>query len=138
MLPVNQGGVHLRRGSMLNYRIVDNHDDLTKVVDLILSEAGLDRKDQGGEMTFAGMDPIRPTHIKVGCASAAVTGANAIASAIIWKHKSGQGQDIHVDLRKAFATQSPWQDILADCTLVNGTPQMMGGNVGEIGTHILP
>ena len=33
---------------MLNYPIVNNHDDLTKVVDLVLSEAGLDRKDQGG------------------------------------------------------------------------------------------
>ena len=25
-----------------------------------------------------------------------------------------------------------------DCTLVNGTPQMMGGNFGELGSHILP
>jgi hypothetical protein len=45
---------------MLNYPIVNNHDDLTQVVDLILNEAGLDRKDQGGALTFAGMDPIRP------------------------------------------------------------------------------
>ena len=84
------------------------------------------------------MDPIRPTHIKVGSAAAAVTAANAIASAIIWRQRSGEGQDIHVDLRKAYVTQSPWQDTLMDCTLVNGTPQMMGGNVGELGSHILP
>ena len=123
---------------MLNYPIVNNHDDLTKVVDLILSEAGLDRKDQGGTLTFAGMDPIRPTHIKVGCVSAAVTAANAIASAILWRKRTGQGQDVHVDLRKAYVTQSPWQDILADCTLINGTPQMFGGSVGQLGAHILP
>jgi crotonobetainyl-CoA:carnitine CoA-transferase CaiB-like acyl-CoA transferase len=123
---------------MLNYPVVNNHDDLTKVVDLILSEAGLDRKDQGGTLTFAGMDPIRPTHLKVGCASAAVIAANAIASAILWRKRTGQGQDVHVDLRKAYATQSPWQDILADCTLINGTPQMVGGNVGQLGAHILP
>jgi crotonobetainyl-CoA:carnitine CoA-transferase CaiB-like acyl-CoA transferase len=123
---------------MLKYPVVNNHDDLTAVVDLILSEAGLNRKDQGGSLTFAGMDPIRPTHIKVGCSAAAVMAANAVATAIIWRQRTGQGQDIHIDLRKAFATQSPWQDILADCTLINGTSQMIGGNVGELGAHILP
>src|SRR5208337_2948715 len=135
---LRRGGVHLRRSTMLNYPIVNNHDNLTKVVDLILSEAGLDRKDQGGTLTFAGMDPIRPTHIKVGCVSAAVTAANAIASAILWRKRTGQGQNIHVDLRKAYVTQSAWQDTLADCTLINGTPQMFGGNVGQLGSNILP
>ena len=123
---------------MFPYQPVNNHDDLLKVVDGLLLEAGLDRKETGGALTFAGMDPIRPTHIKVGCAAAAVTAANAIASAIIWRNRSGESQDIHVDLRKAYVTQSPWQDTLANCTLINGTPQMMGGNVGELGSHILP
>jgi crotonobetainyl-CoA:carnitine CoA-transferase CaiB-like acyl-CoA transferase len=123
---------------VLNYPVVRDHDDLTKVVDLILSEAGLDRKDQGGGLTFAGMDPIRPTHIKVGSVSAAVTAANAIASAIIWRKRTGKGQNIHVDLRKAYVTQSAWQDVLAESTLVNGTPQMFGGNVGQLGSLIAP
>ena len=48
---------------MLNYPVVNDHADLKNVVDLILSEAGLDRSEQGGQLTFAGMDPIRPTHI---------------------------------------------------------------------------
>ncbi len=104
---------------MFTYATVNNHEDLLAVVDGLLQEAGLTRSDFGGEISFAGMDPIRPTHIKVACASAAVTGANAIASAIIWKKRSGQSQDIHIDLRKAYVTQSPWQDILAQCTLVN-------------------
>ena len=123
---------------MQNYPIVNNHDDLTRVVDLILAEAGLDRKDQGGKLTFAGMDPIRPTHLKVGSVSAAVTAANAITTAILWRKRTGESQDIHVDLRKAYVTQSPWQDILADCTLINGTRQMFGGSVGQLGTYILP
>ena len=123
---------------MLSYESVNDHDNLLTVVDGLLQEAGLDRKDLGGRITFAGMDPIRPTHIKVGCASAAVTAANAAASALIWKQRTGEGQDIHVDLRKAYVTHSPWQDILTGCTLINGTPQMLGGNVGELGSHILP
>jgi crotonobetainyl-CoA:carnitine CoA-transferase CaiB-like acyl-CoA transferase len=123
---------------MFSYQPVLNHQDLLNVADGLLQEAGLNRGDFGGQITFAGMDPIRPTHIKVGCASAAISGANSIASAIIWKQRSGESQDIHIDLRKAYVTQSPWQDILAGCTLVNGAPQMMGGNVGELGSHILP
>ncbi|MBK7352596.1 MAG: CoA transferase [Nitrosomonas sp.] len=123
---------------MKEYPIVENHDDLTQVVDLILNEAGLDRSDQGGSLSFTGKDPIRPTHIKVGSAAAAVIAANSIATAILWKKRTGVGQDIHVDLRKAFAVQSPWQDILAQYTLVNGTSQMMGGAIGDFGSHILP
>lgn len=123
---------------MFSYAPVNNHEDLLAVVDGLLQEAGLGRSDFGGQITFAGMDPIRPTHIKVACASAAVSGANAIASAIIWRKRSGQSQDIHIDLRKAYSIQSPWQDTLIHCTLVNGTPQMLGGNVGELGSHILP
>lgn len=123
---------------MKEYPIVENHDDLTQVVDLLLSEAGLDRKDQGGSLSFTGLDPIRPTHIKVGAASASLIAANSIATAILWKKRTGKGQDIHVDLRKSYAVQSPWQDILTKCTLVNGTPQMMGGNIGDLGSHLLP
>ena len=104
---------------------VNNHDDLSKVVDGLLGEAGLDRNNLGGNVTFAGMDPIRPTVLKVGAASAAVAAANSIASALIWKMRSGESQDIHVDLRKAYVIQSAWQDILANCTLVNGVPMMM-------------
>lgn len=123
---------------MQNYPVITSHDDLTKAVDLILGEAGLNRADQGGSLTFAGMDPIRPTHIKVGCAAGAVTAANAVATAILWRKRTGQGQDIHVDLRKAYTVQSPWQDILAKFTLINGVPQMMGGNVGQLGSYLLP
>jgi hypothetical protein len=33
---------------------VNNHDELLKVVDGLLGGAGLDRKDLGGKVTFAG------------------------------------------------------------------------------------
>jgi hypothetical protein len=43
---------------MLNYPIVNNHEDLSRVVDLILSEAGLDRKNQGGALTLPEWTPF--------------------------------------------------------------------------------
>lgn len=101
---------------MLTYPVVNDHADLTKVVDLILAEAGL--------------DPIRHTHIKVGAMSATCLAANAIATAIVWRTRTGEGQDVHVDLRKSYVAQSPWQANLVRYTTVNGETQMMGGNIG--------
>jgi len=75
------------------------------VVDGLLLRPGLKREDFGGQITFAGMDPIRPTHLKVGCASATVSAANAIASAIIWKHRSGESQDIHIDCERLTCSE---------------------------------
>ena len=113
---------------MITDQPVNNHEDLLKVLDGMLAEAGLDRSDTGGEVTFAGMDPIRPTVLKVGSASAIVAAANAVAAANIWKMRSGEGQDIHVDLRKAYVIQSAWQQGLEHCTMLNGTSMMSNSN----------
>ncbi|ROU06262.1 CoA transferase [Lysobacter enzymogenes] len=123
---------------MLNYPVVNTHADIARVVDLILAEAGLDRSDQGGSLGFAGLDPIRRTHLKVGAMSAAVIAANAVATSILWRDRTGMGQDIHVDLRQSYVTQSPWQAHLAQYTTVNGVSQMMGGEIGQLGALLLP
>jgi crotonobetainyl-CoA:carnitine CoA-transferase CaiB-like acyl-CoA transferase len=121
---------------MRTYQPVTSHEDLLRVVDGLLEEIGLDRRDTGGKVTFAGLDPLRPTVLKTGAASAAIAATNAIVSAIIWRHRGGEAQDIHVDLRKAFAYQSPWQDVLAGCTKLNGHSIMGLGNYG--GEFLLP
>ncbi|HEX6555405.1 MAG TPA: CoA transferase, partial [Ktedonobacteraceae bacterium] len=110
---------------MRTHQPVNTHEDLLGVVDGLLEEMGLHRRDTGGTVTFAGLDPLRPTVLKVGAAAAAIATAGAIASAILWRLRGGEEQDIHVDLRKAFAYQSPWQEVLRDCTLINGTSVMM-------------
>ncbi len=125
---------------MIINQTVDNHDDLLKVVDNMLSEVGVERKDLKGKVTFAGLDPIRPTVLKVGAAGAAVIAANAIVTALIHQEKTGEGQDIHVDLRKAFVNQSKWQDVLLDCVTVNGVSRLAGvKSFGESADlHLLP
>ena len=125
---------------MIINQTVDNHDDLLKVVDNLLSEAGVSRADLKGKLTFAGLDPIRPTVLKVGAAGAAVGAANAIVSALIHQERTGKGQDVHVDLRMAYINQSKWQDTLADCVTVNGQSRIVGPNsFGEFDNlHLLP
>jgi crotonobetainyl-CoA:carnitine CoA-transferase CaiB-like acyl-CoA transferase len=119
---------------------VQNHDDLLKVVDNMLSEVGVDRSELKGKLTFAGLDPVRPTVLKVGAAGAAVIAANAVVTALIHQEKTGKGQDIHVDLRKAFVNQSKWQDVLFDCVKVNGVSRLTGiKGYGEgANLHLLP
>jgi len=121
---------------MRTHQPVNNHDDLLGVVDGLLDELGLDRHDTGGTVTFAGLDPLRPTVLKTGAASAAIAATNSIASAILWRHRGGEAQDIHVDLRKAFAYQSPWQDVLAGCTTLNAQSIMLLPGFG--GEFLLP
>jgi crotonobetainyl-CoA:carnitine CoA-transferase CaiB-like acyl-CoA transferase len=100
---------------------VNNNDELLGVVDNLLEEElGLKRSDTGGKVTFAGLDPLRPTVLKTGAASAAAAAVGSIASAILHRQRGGKGQDIHIDLRKAYVYQSPWQDVLMDCTKING------------------
>ncbi len=110
---------------MRTHQPVNTHEDLLGVVDGLLEEMGLNRRDTGGRVTFAGLDPLRPTVLKAGAAAASVAMAGAIASAILWRQRGGEEQDIHIDLRKAFAYQSPWQDVLQDCTLINGNSVMV-------------
>jgi hypothetical protein len=66
---------------------VNDHKDLLGVVDGLLEEMGLDRRDTGGKVTFAGLDPLRPTVLKVGAAAASVAAGGAIASAILWRQR---------------------------------------------------
>mmetsp|Transcript_34960 Transcript_34960/g.39056 ORF Transcript_34960/g.39056 Transcript_34960/m.39056 type:complete len:116 (+) Transcript_34960:2-349(+) len=43
------------------------------------------------------------------------------------------------NISKAYVSQSAWQDdVLIDCTLINGTRHMLGGEVGGFGHQILP
>ena len=116
---------------MITSQVVNNHDDIVKVIDGMLNELGLNLKDFGGKLSFAGLDPIRPTVFKVGATSTIVAAVNAIASALIWQERCGETQDIHIDIRKSWVIQSAWQDVLGHCTMINGVSVMVGKNLTQ-------
>ena len=87
---------------MIIEQTAETHDDLRAVTDNILRDAGLKIGDSGGKVTFAGKEPVRKTVIKAGATTACVLAANAVADAAIWKERTGESQDIHIDLRKAW------------------------------------
>ncbi|MFA9476228.1 MAG: CoA transferase, partial [Filomicrobium sp.] len=114
---------------MILDQVVTTHDDMHKVADDMLREVGMRIGDCGGSVTFAGMEPVRKTVIKAGAAPAIILASNAVAEAAIWRERTGEGQDIHVDLRKAWIEQSPWQLDAVPYTLVNGQHKMF--NLGS-------
>jgi crotonobetainyl-CoA:carnitine CoA-transferase CaiB-like acyl-CoA transferase len=123
---------------MITNQPVNNHDDMRTVTDNILRDAGLSIEDSGGKVTFAGKEPVRKTVMKAGASAACVLAANAVAEAAIWKERTGEGQDIHVDLRKAWIEQSPWQRDAIPYTLINGVSKMFNLNMFGTGAPLTP
>jgi crotonobetainyl-CoA:carnitine CoA-transferase CaiB-like acyl-CoA transferase len=100
--------------------------DLYAGLEELLSGVGLSAADSGGKLTFYGQDPIVPSCFRFGAMAAIALAAKAIALAALWKSRTGEGQDIHVDVRKALRRfccffEGKWETI-------NGRPPAMGVN----------
>jgi hypothetical protein len=76
--------------------------DFHGAVTQLLAEVGLTAADSGGKLTFYGQDPIVPSSFRFGAMAAVGLAARSIALAALWKSQTGEGQDIHVDVRKAL------------------------------------
>src|SRR6202795_4687777 len=76
--------------------------DLHAGLNDVLKDVGMTAADSGGKLTFYGQDPIVPSPIRFGTSAAIGLAAKTVAAAAIWRDRSGEGQDVHIDLRKAF------------------------------------
>jgi len=76
--------------------------DLHGCVNDVLKDVGLTAADSGGKLSFYGQDPIIPSPHRFGAMAAAGLAARSVALAALWKDRTGEGQDIHVDVRKAL------------------------------------
>jgi crotonobetainyl-CoA:carnitine CoA-transferase CaiB-like acyl-CoA transferase len=63
--------------------------------------------DGGGKVTFTGQDPIVRSHFRIASCMAIPAMAAGVLSAAIWKDRTGDGQDVHVDLREAMYNVNP-------------------------------
>lgn len=99
--------------------------DLHAETEALLNDMGTSLAEFGGKLSFYGKDPIIPSVLRYGAFSAIGLAVKAAQIASIWKIKTGESQDIHIDVRKAlrrFATF--WEGTLET---VNGLP----GNTGS-------
>src|SRR4029077_7425601 len=76
--------------------------DLHAATNEVLKDVGLTTADSGGKLTFYGSDPIIPSPMRFGTMAAIGLAARSIALAALWRQTTGEGQDIHVDVRKAL------------------------------------
>jgi crotonobetainyl-CoA:carnitine CoA-transferase CaiB-like acyl-CoA transferase len=76
--------------------------DLHGSVNEVLKDIGLTAADSGGKLTFYGQDPIIASPHRFGTMAAVGLAARSVALAALWKSQTGEGQDIHVDVRKAL------------------------------------
>src|SRR6202162_6629773 len=74
------------------------HEELNQV----LADVGMTTSDSGGELTFYGQDPIIPSRIRFGSMAAIGLAAKSVSVAALWRQRTGEGQDISLDVRKAL------------------------------------
>src|SRR5262249_59420114 len=76
--------------------------DLHGATNQVLKDVGMSTADSGGKLTFYGRDPIIRSPFRFGSMAAIGLAAKAVAVAALWRHRTGEGQDIGVDVRKAL------------------------------------
>ena len=100
--------------------------DFHASVDDVLKDVGLKTADSGGKLTFYGKDPIIPSPHRFGAMAAVGLAAKTIALAALWRSQTGEGQDVHIDVRKALLRfygffEAKWETI-------NGRGPAMGAD----------
>ena len=64
--------------------------------------------DAGGKVVFTGRDPIVRSHFRIGACMAIPAMAAALEAAAIWRERTGQAQDLEVDLRESVYNILPY------------------------------
>lgn len=114
------GALSRRLHGMLESPLTSNDIDLNSALNGLLAQIGESAADTGGQVSFYGKDPIIPSRAAFGAMSALSIAAKSVLVASIWRDRTGQEQDIHVDVRKALRRFSPFID--RKWELVNGYP----------------
>ena len=101
--------------------------DLLGETEALLGSVGASTSESGGSLSFYGSDPIVPCVVRFGSAAAATLAAKSVQIASIWRMRTGESQDIQVDVRKALRRFAPFAD--GRWELLNGYPGGMHSNL---------
>jgi hypothetical protein len=81
--------------------------DIDKAFSDFMADIGGSPADGGGTVTFTGRDPILRSHFRIGTSMALPAMAAGVGAAAIWKDRTGEGQDLRIDLREAVYNVNP-------------------------------
>ena len=96
--------------------------DLHAATNQVLKDVGMSTADSGGKVTFYGRDPIIPSPFRFGSMAAIGLVAKAVAVAALWRHRTGEGQDSAMDVRKALRSFAGFFD--RKWETINGRPPL--------------
>jgi crotonobetainyl-CoA:carnitine CoA-transferase CaiB-like acyl-CoA transferase len=99
----------------------DAEFDIDAAFAAFMSDLGQEAGDGGGTVFFTGSDPILRSHFRIGAAMALPAMAAGVAAAAIWRERTGEGQDVAVDLREAVYNVNPLMTPIMQVRLANGT-----------------
>jgi len=88
--------------STLRSAATSSEFDLLANTNDVLRDVGPTAVDGGGRLSFYGEDPIISSPHRFGAMAAIGLAAKSVAAAALWRARTGEGQDIHVDVRKAL------------------------------------
>src|SRR5215475_13049392 len=88
----------------------------------VMHELGLSGEDTGGKITFIGEDRIFPSVHRLGACISIPIMAGAAGIADIWRQRTGRGQDLTLDLRKAIHGINPMYKAMPT---INGYPYQL-------------
>ena len=78
-------------------------------------------EDSGGRVLFTGRDPILRSRLRQGACMAIPAMAGGVGAAAVWRERTGQAQELSIDLRQALYSIAPWVRFLADYNIAAGT-----------------
>ena len=102
--------------------------DITTHFRSVMNDLGLSPEDTGGSITFVGEDPIFPSVHRLGACIGIPIMAGAAGIADIWRQRSGGGQDLSLDLRKAIHGINPMYKFMPT---INGYPYQLPYFIGN-------
>ncbi len=83
------------------------HFDPLAVLEGLVTEIGFCVADTGGSVAFVGADPIFESRLRLAAAIGIPIMACAVGAASIWKMRTGEAQDLELDLRRAIHQINP-------------------------------
>jgi crotonobetainyl-CoA:carnitine CoA-transferase CaiB-like acyl-CoA transferase len=127
--PSSNGRLTAALESKLKNPVSSPEFDLLANTNNVLSDIGLTAADSGGRLSFYGQDPIISSPHRFGAMAAIGLAAKSVAAAALWRARTGEGQDIHVDVRKALRRFCGFFD--GKWETINGRAPAMGGFAGN-------
>ena len=95
--------------------------DIDEAFAAFMRDIGGSAEDAGGRVLFTGRDPILQSRFRLGACMAIPAMAGGVGAAAVWRERTGQAQELSIDLRQALYGIAPWARFLADYNIAAGT-----------------